>query len=271
MPESIKNIIRISENDFAEGDRQSEEVSLPKYWIYTKLDSAGQMKQKEEAYYKIDGALSILRIASIDTGFLCPLFIRRYYMYNSKTCRHKMTFFDTHSFFPYWEGLNDKINTYSDLFYKENKSIIESTVINTFKIFSLHINATSVDIKFNLIMFALEGLLLTDNDKDYLGTKLSQKAAFLTEKESRDKRKDIYREMKAMYSKRSNFVHQKKNPTPSDRITSNDLAFIRSIFLKCVKEILSLEKNGTITKLSSHGNKDDSNSLDYYIENLILS
>ncbi|MEN6551299.1 MAG: hypothetical protein ABFC34_00270 [Methanobacterium sp.] len=190
-------------------------------------------------------------------------------MYDSKTCRHKTTFFDTRSFFPYWEGLNDKINIYAKLFHKENKSAVESAVINALKIFSLHINATSVEIKFNLVMFALEGLLLTNNDINYLGKKLSEKAAFLTEKESIDRRKEIYHEMKAMYSKRSNFVHQKKNPKSSDKITSDDLVFTRKIFLRCVKEILSLEKNGTIIKLN--GNQDDNKSLDYYIENLILS
>jgi hypothetical protein len=269
LPQSIKNTIDISEKHFAEGNSRSEEVPLPRYWIYTKLDSVGQMKQKEEAYSKIDEALSILRIASIGTGFSCPLFIRRCYMYNLKACRHKTTFFDTYSYFPYWEGLNDKIKIYADLYYKENKSSIETAIINALKIFSLHINATSVEIEFNLVMFAFEGLLLTENDKDYLGTKLSQKAAFLTEKESREERKDIYREMKKMYSKRSSFVHQKKNKKNLDKITSDDLVFIRNVFLRCVNEILSLEKVGTISKISSDG--DNNKSLDYYIENLIFS
>ncbi|AKJ38511.1 HEPN domain-containing protein [Methanosarcina barkeri] len=269
LPQSIKDTIHISEKHLVETNNRSEEVPLPKYWIYTKLCSVGQMKQKEEAYYKIDEALSILRLASVGTVFSCPLFIRRYYTYNSKICRHKTTFFDIYSSFPYWEGLNDKINRYTKLFYKENKSTIENTVINALKIFSLHINATSVDIEFNLVMFALEGLLLTENDKDYLGTKLSEKAAFLTEKQSRERRKEIYHTMKAMYSKRSNFVHQKKKPKKEDKITSYDLVFIRKIFLLCVEEILSLEKNGMITKLGR--DKDDDKSLDDYIENLILS
>ena len=181
-----------------------------------------------------------------------------------------MTHFDIQSQRPYWEGLNHNINIYADLFYKKNKSIIESTVINALKIYSLHINATSVDIKFNLVMFALEGLLLTKGEND-LGKKLGEKTAFLTENHPGDRRKKIYREMKKMYSKRSNFVHQKKDPKTSDKITSYDLVFIRNIFLKCVEEILSLEKNGTITKWSSDGGKNDNKSLDYYIENLIFS
>lgn len=269
LPQSIKDVINISEKHLVEPNYLSDEVPLPKYWIYTKLDSVGQMKQKEETYYKIDEALSILRIASVGNGSYCPLFIRRYYIYNSKTCRHKTTVFDTHSFFPYWDGLNDKITIYTELFYKENKSTIENTIINALKIFSLHVNATSVDIEFNLVMFALEGLLLTENDKDYLGKRLSEKVAFLTEKQSRERRKEIYHTMKAMYSKRSNFVHQKKKPKKEDKITSYDLVFIREIFLLCVEEILSLEKNGTITKLGK--DKDDDKSLDYYIENLIFS
>lgn len=92
---------------------------------------------------------------------------------------------------------------------------------------------------------------------------MGEKAAFLTEKHSADKRKEIYRKMKAMYSKRSNLVHQKKSPKKSDEITSDDLAFIRNMFLICVKEILSLEKAGTITKLLSDGGRDDNKSLDY--------
>lgn len=269
LPQSIKNTIYLSEKHLSKNNNRCEEVPLSKYWIYTKLDSVGQMKQREETYYKIDEALSILRIASFGAGFSCPLFIRRYYTYNSKICMHRTTHFDIHSDFPYWDGLNHDVNICNNLFCKENKSTIESAVINALKIFSLHVNATSVEIKFSLVMFALEGLLLTDNDRDYLGKKLSEKSAFLTEKQSADRRKKIYRDMKEMYSKRSNFVHQKKNPKRSDKITFFDLVFVNKIFLKCVEEILSLEKNGTITKFT--GSQDGDKSLDYYIENLILS
>ena len=157
------------------------------------------------------------------------------------------------------------------MFYKKKTTIIERTVINSLKIYGLHINISTVELKFILVMIALEDLLLNENDLNYLGKKLAEKVAFLYEKHSAERKKEIFREMKKMYSKRSSFAHQKKNPKPSDKITSNDLGFIIRIYLRCVEEILSLEKIGTITKLSLDGKQDDNKSLDYYIENLIFS
>jgi len=264
LPDSLKkHILHI------EKDCQSESL-LPTCWIYTKLDSVGPMKQQEEIYFKVEEALSILRIASVNTGFSRPLFVQKCHIYNSKTCMPKTSHFPIPSHLPYWEKLGDKVTYYSGLFYKEGRSVIENTVVNALKIYSLHVNATSVDVKFILVMFALEGLLLTENDRDYLGKKLSEKATFLSERDP-DNRKNLYRKMKTTYSKRSNFVHQKKKTKESEKITSDDVAFTCDIFIKCIEEILSLEKNGTITKLSSDGGQDDNKSLDYYIENMIFS
>lgn len=134
VPQGIKHVISIAEKNI------SSESSLPKYWIYTKLDSIGQMKQQEEIFYKIDEALAILRIASVGTGFSCPLFVRKYHIYNSKTRMHRVSSYTISSCFPYWEELDKTIKDYANLFYKERKSPIESTVINALKIYSLHIN-----------------------------------------------------------------------------------------------------------------------------------
>lgn len=132
-------------------------------------------------------------------------------------------------------------------------------------------NATFVDVKFTLIMVALEGLLLTKRELNYLGKGLSEKVAFLIEKQSGEIIKEVYGNMKRCYSKRSNFVHQKKKLRKSYNITFYDLLFIRNIFLRCIEEILILMGNGTITEISSDGNKSDNKSLDDYIENLIFS
>jgi hypothetical protein len=50
---------------------------------------------------------------------------------------------------------------------------IERTIVNALKIYGLHVNATSVDAKFTLVMVALEGLLLTKRDLNYLGEVLT--------------------------------------------------------------------------------------------------
>lgn len=49
-------------------------------------------------------------------------------------------------------------------FIKRKKVKLKAAVINALKIYSLHINATSFDIKFTLLIFALEGFLLTQDD-----------------------------------------------------------------------------------------------------------
>ena len=66
---------------------------------------------------------------------------------------------------------------------------IKRTIVNALKIYGLHVNATSVDVKFTLVMVALEGLVLTKRDLNYLEKGLSEKVAFLTEKQPGEKEK----------------------------------------------------------------------------------
>ncbi|MEN6551298.1 MAG: hypothetical protein ABFC34_00265 [Methanobacterium sp.] len=47
LPKSIKNVIHPAEKHLDDPNYLSDEIPLPKYWIYTSLDSVGQMKQKE--------------------------------------------------------------------------------------------------------------------------------------------------------------------------------------------------------------------------------
>ena len=79
LPQGIKDNILLMEKQAQadDGTILCEVVQtksfLPTYWIYTKLDSVGQLKQQEEMNDKIDHALSILRIASVVTWFFSSI------------------------------------------------------------------------------------------------------------------------------------------------------------------------------------------------------
>jgi transcriptional regulator CtsR len=61
----------------------------------------------------------------------------------------------------------------------KHTSELEKRVLNAIDIFGLSDDATALEIRFLLCVIALEGLLLSEGDKDYLGWKLSEKVAFL--------------------------------------------------------------------------------------------
>lgn len=61
----------------------------------------------------------------------------------------------------------------------KHTSELEKRVLNAIDIFGLSDDATALEIRFLLSVIALEGLLLSEGDKDYLGWKLSEKVAFL--------------------------------------------------------------------------------------------
>jgi len=241
-------------------------IHISKHWICRKVRGVGYYKLAEEAYEKINDDLNIIRIAYNFREEIITRDHKDFFYFDSDTkligsshkCRNSMQYLDF---------TDDEIKILNELFLKDKKSDIDHRIVTSLKLYGLQTTVTPVEIKFVLIMNALEGLLLSKNDINYLGKKLSEKVAFLIGKD-KDERLPTYRTMKEMYNKRSNFTHQKKRMNEKDKITESDLLHLSNAFMRTVTKLLELEKDGIIQTIE--GDKNEK-SLDSYIKDIMFS
>jgi hypothetical protein len=205
--------------------------------------------------------------------------------------RHRRTIFSRIDVF------DQMVTDITNMRINKHTSEIEKGVLNAIDIFGLSDSATALEIRFLVCVTALEGLLLSKDDKDYLGWKLSEKVAFLVgdtrewiatfyniplkdrvttltddyiNQERVSARKALYRCMKKLYSKRSGFTHGNLESDKEKRITINDYDMISSILIEIIKKLTQLHKNGRIKHIASRSEEDKS-SLDHHIEELRYS
>jgi len=158
----------------------------------------------------------------------------------------------------------DIFGKYMDLFssisQKRKPTRLEEKIIQAIQIFWLSRLSQRNEIRFLILISAFESLLLTQNDRDYLGLKLAEKTTFLLEKET-DKRKKLYKLMKKYYSKRSDLVHKGEN-----KITDADERTANNIFTNLVFKMLDL--TGSYEKLEQKSNDRDKQGVEDYIDSL---
>ena len=119
---------------------------------------------------------------------------------------------------------------------KPIKTSLDERILRSISIFGLARMATDTRVSFVLMISAMEGLLLTKNDNDYLGTKLAEKIAFLLYSTKEDRLKHFKR-IKTAYSKRSGFVHGSESKI--ERMDSNYVDFIYREVLSKMFELSS--------------------------------
>jgi hypothetical protein len=112
------------------------------------------------------------------------------------------------NFFNYSEDLHGfALTILSDISSKPNPSKLEKKILRGIEIFGLSQSTQNKDIRFIILISALETILLTKTDKDYLSLKLAEKSAFIIEEEGLDRLR-IYKLVKGLYGKRSGLVHE---------------------------------------------------------------
>lgn len=110
---------------------------------------------------------------------------------------------------------------------------------------------------------ALESLLLTKNDRDYLGNKLAEKTAFLLGKDF-EQRMKIFRDIKKLYSKRSALIHGGKEQDISIRDERQSEMYVKEVIFKLAelyKQYKEIE--GKSKSSQSEGLEDLFNSLKF--------
>jgi len=136
----------------------------------------------------------------------------------------------------YSPDLHDRWVIVSKMLSQKKPSEIEQKIMLSSKLFNLGAETSSREASFISTMSAVEGLLLTRSDRDYLGHKLSEKTAFLLRNKQED-RIDMYNEMKRLYDLRSSLVH---GSSKAVKITDRDVRTLENIYLNLFDKLLDL-------------------------------
>lgn len=115
------------------------------------------------------------------------------------------------------------------------KSEVDRRIRNALTTFEIQTSVPDQNVKFVLLVTCLESLLMGKSDRDYLGSKLSEKSAFLfpTEREA------MYNRVKKAYAKRSAFVHGSEKT-----ITQIDLNEMQALVVSILRRLIELEEEG---------------------------
>lgn len=153
----------------------------------------------------------------------------------------------------------------------ENRNELEERIFSVIDIFGLIQMSTPLKIRFMLCIMSLEALLLSGDDKDYLGWKLAEKLAFLLGNSEYwirtyygvgiehlfpnhvpipnelthkvvENRRALNHKIRELYGKRSGFAHG--STRKNEQITEEDYSFIYAILRLSVIRVLDLIPQG---------------------------
>lgn len=136
----------------------------------------------------------------------------------------------------YSDDKQDHLALVSNILSQKKASEIERKIILSSKLFNLRSETRSKEASFISTMSAIEGLLLTKSDRDYLGHKLSEKTAFLL-RDKQNERIAMYDEMKRLYDLRSILVH---GSSKTAEVTDRDIRTLENIYLALFDKVLDL-------------------------------
>jgi len=155
---------------------------------------------------------------------------------------------------------------YMDILSKmtqKNPNKLEKKILQAIRIFWLSRLSHKIEIRFLMLISAFESLLLTKNDRDYLGKKLSEKVAFLIESDYK-KRINLYKHMKKYYGKRSELVHG-----GNVKISEEDEMTVENIFRRLLFKLLELSKE--YNKMEQKSSKKGKEGVEDFINKLKFS
>ncbi len=164
-----------------------------------------------------------------------------------------------------WSKFREKdfLKTVKRLSYitnKEKETKLEKKILNSLKVFGLSRLSHRIENRFLMIISACESLLLSNNDRDYLGLKLSEKTTFILLKKG-EERKKLFDNMKKFYGLRSKLVHMGES-----KISSQDLRYLEDIYLNLIIKLVELSKK--YEKMEKKSNENDKLGIEDYVESL---
>jgi hypothetical protein len=122
----------------------------------------------------------------------------------------------------------------SEISMKKKPSKLETKIIRSLEIFWLSQSTQKREIQFILLISTLESLLLTKNDRDYLGLKVAEKTAFLLET-TQENRIILYKALKKFYRLRSELIH-----SGSRKIQESEFIQLKNLVYRTLLKMLDL-------------------------------
>ena len=181
--------------------------------------------------------------------------------------------------------LDQMIDQINKVFLKKDLNELEFRIKSSIATHGIIEAPTPLETKFLLTVISIEGLLVSENEKDYIGWKLREKIALLlgdsyewlacflnknpkdiTEQEVKDKlvdsRRELERRIKDLYNKRSQLAHL---TVEKKEITEEDLGFAEWIYFLILKRLLDLRMTRGIDCIDK--TKSD-HSLNQYLDEI---
>lgn len=195
-------------------------------------------------------------------------------------------------------GFEDLIVRMTKLMRKDEPTELENRIMAIVDIFAMIQNETPPELKFLLKVICLEALLLSEDDRDYLGWKLAEKVAFIlgdnkvwiafayeilphfgflgnfpsdlvddkfVKAKTSESRRRLHKEVVRLYGKRSAFAHQQARKK-KNLVSLHDYDMVSWLLRLSVVKMLALAQKG-VTHLRKQSN-DDPSSFDQLIEKL---
>ena len=153
-----------------------------KRFLHFKVKSIGSYKALEKAIQELKRSISILKLIYMrQTSYFVDPTFASYHVIDSK---HKIviTYQDTvieRNPIVKIPRLDNIICHLTNITKKDNRTELEHRIVNAIDIFGMIEENTPLQIRFLLCIISLEGLLLAKEDKDYLGSRIADKMAFL--------------------------------------------------------------------------------------------
>jgi len=142
----------------------------------------------------------------------------------------------------YLPGMNEEFNELNEILThtktQSKKIEVAEKLKNAMHLMAAATSARYNEVKYVLLCSALEAMTL--KEQDYLGLRLSERIAFLTQKPS--KRKKVFDEIYDIYTKRSRIIHQdQKKPMV---ITDDEIWLLEGIAYTVFWQLVYLKNKG---------------------------
>ena len=273
------------------------------WYLHVTVSTIGRMKAVETAEVELERSLSALELVS-GTGEFMQGFVPHnkldFYLLEGNEPTH-FERFDVDGSTVNVASLGSKksfdaLEALNAIMRRKSHSELEERILVALDTFGMIDQATPLNSKFLLKVIALEGLLLSQDDRDYLGYRLSEKVAFLlgdnpywmalasgklpypffltnlfdtlprefVEKNRSASRRTLQKEMTRLYGLRSSFAHSGGRNRNS--ITEYDYAMLSVLLRLTVAGLLFCSLRG-ITHLRK-AKPQDGASLDNLVEDL---
>jgi hypothetical protein len=253
LPPEIKGVYRLRMNTSEILDiEEIEKRHQNKRFLHFKVESIGPHKALEKAIEELKTSISILKLTY---NLQISNFLDYTFSYHVIDSKHRtvVTYQDTgiernQIDKPPW--LDNKISNLTNITEKNNRTELENRIVNAINIFGMIKENTQLEIRFLLCIISLEGLLHGKDDKDYLGSRLADKMAFLLGDlpewltKNRNLLPESRREMAALtlrlYGKRSALAHTGKGKE-IEAADFNDASMILRLAIEKLTELAKLD------------------------------